>query len=136
LPVDSTRQRNSLVWLNTSIPPLAAARGSLRPQRRLQLGFRALESAAWIWSHGLADGLAVIAGFAVHRLPKTHRYQLTDEGMRTALFYTRLYSRLLRPAMAPVTPPGDPASQKAFSSAQAAHGHEGRRRRHLDHLAP
>jgi hypothetical protein len=56
----------------------------------------------------------------IHRLPKTHRYRLTDEGLRTALFYTRLYSRLLRPAMAPVTPSCDPASQKAFSSAQAA----------------
>ena len=56
----------------------------------------------------------------IHRLPTTHRYQLTDEGLRTALFYTRLYSRLLRPAMAPTAPTGDPASQKAFASAQAA----------------
>jgi hypothetical protein len=56
----------------------------------------------------------------IHRLPKAHRYQLTDEGLRTALFYTRVYSRLLRPAMVPITPPGDPASQTAFNTAQAA----------------
>jgi hypothetical protein len=35
-------------------------------------------------------------------------------------YYTRLQSRLLRPAMAPTSPPGDQASQKAFSTAQAA----------------
>ena len=36
----------------------------------------------------------------IERLPKTHRYRLTDEGLRTALFYTRVYSRILRPVMA------------------------------------
>ena len=56
----------------------------------------------------------------IRRLPKTHRYQLTDEGLRTALFYTRLYSRLLRPAMAPIAPPGGPVSQKTFRAAQSA----------------
>jgi uncharacterized protein YqkB len=59
----------------------------------------------------------------IRRLPKTHRYQLTDEGLRTALFYTRLYSRLLRPAMAPIVPPADPASQTTFRAAQAAIDH-------------
>jgi hypothetical protein len=56
----------------------------------------------------------------IRRLPKTHRYQLTDDGLRTAQFYTRLYSRLLPPAMAPIAPPGDPASKKTLASAQAA----------------
>ena len=56
----------------------------------------------------------------IRRVPKTHRYQLTDDGLRTALFYTRLYARLLRPAMAPIVPPADPASQKTFRAAQAA----------------
>jgi hypothetical protein len=59
----------------------------------------------------------------IRRLPKTHRYRLTDEGLRTALFYTRLYSRLLRPAMAPIIPPGDSQSQRTFASAQAAIDH-------------
>jgi hypothetical protein len=53
----------------------------------------------------------------IERLPKTHRYRLTDEGLRTALFYTRVYSRLLRPAMAPriPSPPSDsPADLRRF----------------------
>ena len=49
----------------------------------------------------------------IERLPKTHRYRLTGEGLRTAMFYTRIYSRLLRPAMAPVIPVA-PADSKAL----------------------
>jgi hypothetical protein len=59
----------------------------------------------------------------IERLPKTHRYRLTDEGLRTALFYTRVYSRLLRPAMAPIipSPPSDsPADLRRFQAAEAA----------------
>jgi hypothetical protein len=48
--------------------------------RRLRLHFSA---------HGL-----------IERLPGTHRYRLTDHGLRTALFYTRVYSRILRPGLA------------------------------------
>jgi hypothetical protein len=32
----------------------------------------------------------------IERLPKTHRYRLTAFGLKTALFYTRAYQRLLR----------------------------------------
>ena len=59
----------------------------------------------------------------IERVPQTHRYRLTDEGLRTALFYTRVYSRILRPAMAPMTPSDSSASSKAlrqFHAAQAA----------------
>ena len=59
----------------------------------------------------------------IERLPTTHRYRLTDEGLRTALFYTRVYSRILRPAMAPIIPtaPADsPASMRRFHAAEAA----------------
>lgn len=59
----------------------------------------------------------------IERLPKTHLYRLTDEGLRTALFYTRVYSRLLRPAMAPLipSPPSDsPAALRRFQAAEAA----------------
>jgi len=59
----------------------------------------------------------------IERLPKTHRYRLTDEGLRTALFYTRVYSRILRPAMAPVMPAAPAGSHQAlrqFHAAEAA----------------
>ena len=30
----------------------------------------------------------------IERVPKTHRYRLTSLGLQTALFYTRVYSRI------------------------------------------
>lgn len=35
----------------------------------------------------------------IERLPGTHRYQLTEFGLRLAFFYTRTYARLLRPGL-------------------------------------
>ena len=39
------------------------------------------------------------------RQPATHRYALTDQGRRIALFFTRSYARLLRPGLAEVESP-------------------------------
>jgi hypothetical protein len=36
----------------------------------------------------------------LERIPKTHRYCITTKGLRTAVFYTRLYNRALRPELA------------------------------------
>jgi len=38
----------------------------------------------------------------IHRIPKTHRYRVTRVGLRTALFVTRSYARILRPGFAAV----------------------------------
>ena len=35
----------------------------------------------------------------IERIPKTQRYRLSDFGLRTALFYSRLYQRLLSPGL-------------------------------------
>lgn len=35
----------------------------------------------------------------IERIPQTHRYQVTDFGLRSALFMTQAYSRLLRPGL-------------------------------------
>jgi hypothetical protein len=43
--------------------------------------------------HGLID-----------RVPKTHRYRVTDTGWRTMLFCTRCYNRVLRPGLAEIAP--------------------------------
>jgi hypothetical protein len=40
----------------------------------------------------------------IERLPKTHRYRVTDSGWRTALFCTRCYNRVLRPGLAQIIP--------------------------------
>ena len=40
----------------------------------------------------------------IERIPHSHRYRVTDAGFRAALFFTRTYNRLLRPALAAVIP--------------------------------
>jgi hypothetical protein len=40
----------------------------------------------------------------IERIPRTHRYRVTDSGWRTALFCTRSYNRILRPGLAVVMP--------------------------------
>lgn len=41
----------------------------------------------------------------IQRLPKSHRYRLTDSGWRMTLFATRVHNRLLRPGLAQIIPP-------------------------------
>jgi hypothetical protein len=59
----------------------------------------------------------------IERVPRTHRYRLTPTGLRTALFFTRSYARLLRPGyaatVAAVGPRKQPAS-RAFRRLEAA----------------
>jgi hypothetical protein len=40
----------------------------------------------------------------VRRIPHTHRYEVTELGLRYALFFTRSYDRILRPGLAAVLP--------------------------------
>ena len=40
----------------------------------------------------------------IERIPKSHRYRVTDSGWRTALFCTRCYNRILRPGLACIIP--------------------------------
>lgn len=59
----------------------------------------------------------------IQRLPGTHRYRLTDEGLRAALFFTRVYTRVLRPGLSRITPaaaPGDAALRPYFDQLEAA----------------
>ena len=44
------------------------------------------------------------------RIPHTFRYQVTDTGMRSAQFLTRVHDRLLRTGLAEITDPSPPAS--------------------------
>jgi hypothetical protein len=50
----------------------------------------------------------------IERIPKTHRYRLTEFGLRLSLFYTRSYNRLLEPAAARILaePASDPPPKK------------------------
>jgi hypothetical protein len=46
----------------------------------------------------------------IERIPKTHRYRVTEFGLRAALFFTRVHARLYRPAVAEVTAKSPPES--------------------------
>jgi len=39
----------------------------------------------------------------IARIPHIQRYRVTDEGLHTALFFTRVYARILRPGLACIT---------------------------------
>ncbi|MGO8698458.1 MAG: hypothetical protein ACLQVY_12145 [Limisphaerales bacterium] len=41
----------------------------------------------------------------IERIPKTQRYRLTSFGLKTALFYSRAYQRLLRPGLSELHDP-------------------------------
>jgi DNA-binding HxlR family transcriptional regulator len=40
----------------------------------------------------------------IERIPKSHQYRITAKGLRTAIFYTRLYNRSLRTGLAVISP--------------------------------
>jgi hypothetical protein len=48
----------------------------------------------------------------IERLPRTHRYRLTPDGRRAALFFTRAYARLFRPGLAQIIPAAGPSASK------------------------
>jgi len=56
----------------------------------------------------------------IERVPNTHRYGITAKGLRTAVFYTRLYNRSLRTGLAVISPNGANASAPLARSIRAA----------------
>ena len=59
----------------------------------------------------------------IERIPGTFRYQVTDTGLRTARYLTRVHDRLLRTGLAAITDPGPPtptalrAADRAYQAA-------------------
>ena len=69
----------------------------------------------------------ILTGLRLHaiieRVPKTQRYRLTAFGLKTALFYSRVYQRLLRPALSELHAPPQtesPPLAAAFATFQTA----------------
>ena len=57
----------------------------------------------------------------IERLPNSFRYRITERGLRIALFFTRLYNRLLRPGVAAALPRHsaiDSPLRRAFDNVQ------------------
>jgi len=55
----------------------------------------------------------------IERIPRSHRYRLTDFGLRAALFLSRLYARTIRPGMSLTDPQALPSGhglQRAFKN--------------------
>jgi hypothetical protein len=55
----------------------------------------------------------------IERLPHSHRYRITEHGLRTAMFYSRVYNRILRPGVAMLSPAaidGDSRMRRRFSA--------------------
>ena len=58
----------------------------------------------------------------IERVPHSFRYRVTQFGLRTALFFTRTYNRLLRPGLAAAIPglyPADTPLKNAFQKIDA-----------------
>jgi len=52
----------------------------------------------------------------IERIPGTHRYRVTDLGLRSALFFTRAYARIVRAGLSEVlAPEGNSALGRAFT---------------------
>lgn len=59
----------------------------------------------------------------ITRIHTTHRYRLSDFGLRVALFSVRSYARVIRPGLALVTPhtvPGDAALRRSVQQLERA----------------
>jgi hypothetical protein len=52
----------------------------------------------------------------IHRIEHTNRYVLTPDGIKFAVFYTKVHSRLLRPLMAADQPPAPPELRHALAT--------------------
>ena len=52
----------------------------------------------------------------IRRIAHTHTYVLTPDGQRIAIFYTKLYNRLLRPLAAADQPQAPPGLRQALAA--------------------
>ena len=56
----------------------------------------------------------------IQRLPRSNTYQLTSDGIRVAVFYTKLQNRLLRPLLDANKPPASPEIRRALATLEHA----------------
>jgi len=53
----------------------------------------------------------------IERIPHTHRYRVTNTGLRAAVFFTRAYNRLIRTGLAELNDPNTPSPlRRAFTN--------------------
>jgi hypothetical protein len=61
----------------------------------------------------------------IQRIPRTHRYELTSEGRRLAVFFTKTYTRIVNPTLAELDPalPPEIAARSPLASSYRAFEH-------------
>ncbi|MGI8413067.1 MAG: hypothetical protein ACR2QA_11420, partial [Solirubrobacteraceae bacterium] len=61
----------------------------------------------------------------IQRIPRTHRYELTSEGRRLAVFFSKTYTRIVNPSLARLDPalPADIARRTPLATAWRAFEH-------------
>ena len=61
----------------------------------------------------------------IQRIPRTQRYELTGEGRRLAVFFTKTYTRIVNPSLAQLDPhlPADIAKRTPLATAWRALEH-------------
>jgi hypothetical protein len=61
----------------------------------------------------------------IQRIPRTQRYELTGEGRRLAVFFTKTYTRIVNPALAELDPqlPAKIAARSPLGSSWRAFEH-------------
>ena len=69
----------------------------------------------------------------VERIGRSYRYQLTEEGLRIALCFSRIYLRLLRPGLAEIMPQA-PEGNSVLQQILRRFGREIEKRRQRAHL--
>ena len=55
----------------------------------------------------------------ITRIPRSHRYRVTDTGLHHAMLITHIHTRLLRPGLAQLTDPDPPAPSTLRTAARA-----------------
>ena len=73
-----------------------------------------LGSANYSMNHASYDLARLRVNGLIIRIPAKNRYRLTSDGLRFAIFYTKLHNRLLRPLLAADQPPASPQLRKAL----------------------
>src|SRR5712672_2065038 len=113
-PVAAGRQRAS--GLRFADPRAHALLHALILFRQLPQGFRAADLRQHLASLSGCNPAAISQGTItyqlrrlrlhglIERVPASFRYRVTDFGFRVALFFTRIYNRLLRPGLAAALP--------------------------------
>jgi hypothetical protein len=113
-PVEVGRQRAS--GLRFADPRVHSLWHAIILFRQLAEGFRAADLRRHLAALSERDAEAISQGAItyqlrrlrlhgfIERLPHSFRYRVTAFGFRAALFFTRLYNRLLRPGLAAVIP--------------------------------